>query len=642
MTRSKSMGIGVVCPGRPAFRHTEFLMDSSRRRFLAGIASISYRGAQSAPPSKQSKLSSFDPRARALLASLTPEQKIGQMAQPDQQYLKTIDDIENYHLGSLLSGGDSDPKTGNDITSWTDLYDRYQSRALKATPRIPLLYGVDAVHGHNNVLGATIFPHNIGLGCTRNADLVERAARIACEEVRATGINWAFAPCVAVPQDIRWGRTYEGFSEDPDLVKTLGAAAVRGLQRGSLDNPLAVLACAKHFAGDGGTAFGTGKPKGKNTQARYPLDQGDTEVDEATFRRLFLSPYAACVAAGVASIMPSYSSWNGVKCSGNRKLLTDMLKTEMGFEGFLISDYAALDEMPGDYKRQIAVSINAGMDMVMIPEKYQLFTKLLSELAREGTVPMSRIDDAVLRILRVKFAMGLMDPRRSPLADRALQKSFGSAEHRAVARQCVRESLVLIKNGNGALPLKKNAKRIHFAGKNANDIGNQCGGWTITWQGKSGDVIQGTTILHAARAAIAEGTRITYSPDGSAAEGASAAVAVIGETPYAEMMGDRTNLRLQPDDIAVVNRLKSAGVPVVVVLVSGRPMILDDILPQADAIVAAWLPGTEGSGVADVLFGDFNPTGKLSFTWPRGASATLHRGDPGYEALFSFGYGLSY
>ncbi len=282
--------------------HTELQMHSSRRRFLTGsltaIACASHEYAQDAP-SNQRKLSSFDPQARQLLAALTLEQKIGQMSQPDQKYLKTIDDIENYHLGSLLSGGDSDPPAGNDITSWTDLYDHCQSRALKATPRIPLLYGIDAVHGHNNVLGATIFPHNIGLGCTRNADLVEQAARVTSEEVRATGINWAFAPCVTVPQDIRWGRTYEGFSEDPDLVKILGAAAVRGLERDSLANPLAVLACAKHFAGDGGTAFGTGKPKGKNTEARYPLDQGDTEMDEATFRRLFLPPYASCVEAGV-------------------------------------------------------------------------------------------------------------------------------------------------------------------------------------------------------------------------------------------------------------------------------------------------------------------------------------------------------
>jgi beta-glucosidase len=550
---------------------------------------------------------------------MTLDQKIGQMTQPDQMYLKTLDDIENYHLGSLLSGGDSDPKSGNDLNSWTDLYDHYQSRALHAKPRIPLLYGVDAVHGHNNVLGATIFPHNIGLGCTRNAALVERAARVTSEEVRATGINWAFAPCVAVPQDIRWGRTYEGFSESPDVVKTLGAAAVRGLQRDALDNPLAVLACAKHFAGDGGTTYGTGLRKG--------LDQGETRVDEATLRRVHLPGYATTIQEGVASIMPSYSSWNGVKCSGNKRLLTDILKTEMGFEGFLISDYGAVKQLAGTYKQQIAQSINAGMDMVMVPDNYPEFFTLLRELGNESTVPMSRIDDAVLRILRVKFAMGLMDSKRSPLADRGLHKTFGSADHRSVARQCVRESLVVLKNENHVLPLKKDAARIHVAGKSADNIGNQCGGWTITWQGKSGDVIKGTTILAALRRAAKEPGKVTYSLDGSGAEGATVGVAVVGETPYAEMQGDRTDLHLAAEDVAVVERLKSAGIPVVMVVISGRPLVLDQAISKADAVVAAWLPGTEGDGVSDVLFGSYKPTGKLSFRWP---------------PQFAFGHGLSW
>ena len=620
-------------------------MNPSRRDLLAGaLAGLAASAWQcdAAPASKPRKLTTFDPQVRQLLATFSLEQKVGQMTQPDQMYLKTIDDIENYHLGSLLSGGDSDPKTGNDITSWTDLYDRYQSRALRAKPRIPLVYGVDAVHGHSNVLGATIFPHNVGLGCTRNAGLVERASRITAEEVRATGINWAFSPCVTVPQDIRWGRSYEGFSESPDVVKVLGEAAVRGLQSGGLDNPLAVLACSKHFAGDGGTTFGTGLPTGRSGQNRHQLDRGDTQVDEATLKRVHLQGYITSIQAGVGTIMPSYSSWNGVKCSGNKHLLTDILKREMGFDGFLISDYAALYELPGDYKQQIAQSINAGMDMVMVPEHYQQFHSLLCELTRAGTVPMSRIDDAVTRILRVKFAMGLMDPNRSPLADRSLQKSFGSADHRGVARQCVRESLVLLKNDNGVLPLKKNAKRIHLAGKTADDIGNQCGGWTITWQGASGDTIKGITIRTGVRTAASQGTDVTYSRDGSNAAGATIGIAVIGETPYAEMNGDRSDLRLAAEDVAVVDRLKAAGIPVVVLLVSGRPMIIDDILGKADAVVAAWLPGTEGDGVADVLFGDYRPTGKLSFTWPRGTSTSLHLGDPGYRTLFPFGHGLSY
>ena len=567
---------------------------------------------------------------------MTLPEKIGQMTQPDQMFLKDLDDIEKYHLGSLLSGGDSDPKSGNDLGSWTDLYDHYQSRALKTRLRIPLLYGIDAVHGHNNVLGAVIFPHNIGLGCARDPDLVERAMRITAEEVRATGINWAFAPCVTVPQDIRWGRTYEGFSESPDAVKTLGAAAVRGFQRGALDHPLALLACAKHFAGDGGTAFGTGMPKGRSGE-RYPLDRGDTRVDEATLRKIHLTGYVMAIDAGAMSIMPSYSSWNGVKCSGNAHLLTDILKKEMGFSGFLISDYDAINELPGTYKQQIEQSVNAGMDMFMVPRRYVEFFNTLEELVKEGKVPMARINDAVTRILRVKFALGLMDPHRSALADRTLHKSFGSAEHRAVARECVRRSIVLLKNDNKVLPLAKNA-RLHVAGKSADDLGNQCGGWTITWQGKSGNVTQGTTI----RAAISSRAQVTFSTDGSGAAGATAGIAVIGESPYAEFFGDRTDLHLSAEDVAVVERMKNAGIPVVVVLVSGRPLLIDEILGKADAIIAAWLPGTEGDGVADVLFGEVKPTGRLSFTWPRGDSTSFALGDPGYRTLFPFGHGLNW
>jgi beta-glucosidase len=616
-------------------------MISTRRTFLssslgAALLTIPSRAADAKP----GPFARFDRQARRLLAQMTLEEKIGQMTQPDQSFLQNLDDIEKYHLGSLLSGGDSDPKSGNDLTSWTDLYDRYQSRALKTRLRIPLLYGVDAVHGHNNVLGAVIFPHNIGLGCTRNPKLVEQASRITAEEVRATGINWAFAPCVAVPQDIRWGRTYEGYSESPDVVKALGAAAVRGLQGGSLDSPLAVLACSKHFVGDGGTMYGTGMLKNPRSKERYPLDRGDTRVDEATLRKVHLPGYVTTLAEGVGSIMPSYSSWNGSKCSGDRKLLTNILKDQMGFDGFLISDYAALNELPGSYQDQIERSINAGMDMVMEPEKYREFFDGLRALATSGKVPMSRIDDAVTRILRVKLAMGLMDPNRSPLADRKLHKTFGSPEHRAVARQCVRESVVVLKNDRGVLPLNKNA-RIHVAGKSADDVGNQCGGWTIQWQGKSGGQMKGTSILAGLRK-LAPGAQITNSLDGSGAQGAAVGVAVIGETPYAEFFGDRTDLRLAAADVAVVDALKNAGIPVVVVLISGRPIIVDAILDKADAIVAAWLPGTEGDGVADVLFGDHKPTGKLSFTWPRGDSTSLHLGDPGYRTLFPFGHGLTY
>jgi beta-glucosidase len=578
--------------------------------------------------SKPKSLSSFDPEAKALLARMTLDEKIGQMAQPDQSLLKDPADIEKYFLGSVLSGGSSDPKEGNSLKAWTDMYDGYQAHTRKTRLKIPILYGVDAVHGHNNVLNAVVFPHNIGLGCTRNPKLIEQVQRVTAEEIRATGIQWAFGPCVAVPQDIRWGRTYEGFSEDPKLVSELAGPATRGFQGAGLDDPLGVLACAKHYLGDGGTAYGSTK---------VGLDQGDTRVDEATLRRVHLPGYIKAIEAGVGTIMPSYSSWNGVKCSASKRLLTEILKDELGFQGFLISDYNAIDQVAKDYKEAVGITINAGMDMGMVPGNYREFIAALKELVTEGKVPMSRVDDAVLRILRVKFAMGLMDPKRNQLADRGLWKSFGSAKHRAVARQAVRESLVLLKNEGKTLPLSRQAARLHVAGSNADDIGNQCGGWTIDWQGKSGEVTTGgTTILAAIRNSVSKGTKVTYSKDGSGAAGATLGVVVIGEKPYAEGAGDRADLALAPEDLAAVNTLKAAGIPVVVVVVSGRPLILGDVLGTADAVVAAWLPGTEGQGVADVLFGDHKPSGKLSFTWPKAV------GKGAADPLFAYGYGLTY
>jgi beta-glucosidase len=589
-----------------------------------------------APARTIKPLSAYDAQARELLSKMTLDEKVGQMTQPDQQYLRDISDIGRYHLGSRLSGGGSVPKSGNTLEAWADMIDRYQSEASKTRLGIPLLYGIDAVHGHNNVIGAVIFPHNIGAGCAHNPGLVEEEDRITAEEVRATGINWVFAPCVTVPQDIRWGRTYEGYGETPEMPALLGGAAVRGFQGQDLSDPLSVLACAKHFAGDGGTAWGSG--------LNHKLDRGDTRVDEATLRRIHMQGYISAVRAGVGSIMPSYSSWNGAKCSGNERLLTEILKKELGFEGFLISDYNALDELPEDYKSQVARSINAGMDMVMVPERYREFFETLKQLVGEGKVPMSRIDDAVKRILRAKLALGLMDKNRSPLTDRKLWKNFGSAEHRGVARQLVRQSIVVLKNDHATLPISKQLPRIQVAGKSADDLGNQCGGWTITWQGKSGNVTPGgTTILAAIRNAVSKNTRVTFSMDGSGAAGASLGVVVVGETPYAEMMGDRADLRLAPEDVRAIDNVKRAGVPVVVILLSGRPMIIEDVLGKTDAFLAAWLPGTEGQGVADVLFGDYKPTGKLSFSWPRSMSQVpIHVGSTGYDPLFPYGFGLTY
>ena len=593
-----------------------------------------------APPKK--KLSAYDAEAKALLGTMTLDEKIGQMVQAEQDQVKE-GDIAAYFLGSLLSGGNSDPKT-NSLQDWTDLYDRVQSQTQKTRLKIPLLYGIDAVHGHNNVIGAVIFPHHIGLGATRDAALVEEVERITAQEVRATGIHWVFAPCVAVSRDERWGRSYESFSEDPALVAEMARAAVRGFQGEDLTDPLRVLACAKHYVGDGGTVYGSGTVALETDKTKHwPMDQGDTRLSEADLRRIHMAGYKTAIEEGVGSIMPSYSSWNGERMSGHKHLLTDVLKDEMGFEGFLISDYNAIDALPGNYREQIKASTNAGMDMFMVPSRWKELYGLLKDLAEKGEVPMSRIDDAVLRILRVKYAMGLMDPGRSALADRSLQKSFGSAEHRAVARRAVRQSMVLLKNDKKVLPLAKAAKRIHVAGSNADDIGNQCGGWTISWQGESGaPTTGGTTILAALRAA-AGADRVTYARDGLGAAGADVAVVVVGETPYAEYKGDRDDLSLSKDDRAALANAKKAGVPVVLVVVSGRPLILGDAVDMADAVVAAWLPGTEGQGVADVLFGDYKPTGKLPFSWPRSMEQIpINVGDAKYDPLFAYGFGLTY
>ena len=578
----------------------------------------------------------YDRQVRALLSRMTLQEKIGQMLQAEQDKLAE-GDIEKYSIGSVLSGGSSDPKSGNSLEAWTNLYDSLQSQALKTRLRIPILYGIDAVHGHNNVLNAVVFPHNIALGCTRNPSLVERAARITAIDVKATGINWTFAPCVTVPRDERWGRTYEGFGETPELARDLGAAAVRGFQGNDLSDPLSVLACAKHFIGDGGTSFGTG-PKNQL------LDRGDTKISEQELRSIHMAGYVSAIRAGVGTIMPSYSSWNGVKCSGNKRLLTEILKNELKFEGFLISDYDAIDEMPGDFKTQIETSVNAGMDMFMVPKKFPQLYTLLLELVNEKRVAMSRIDDAVKRILRVKFATGLLDKDRSPLADRKLHSSFGSAEHRQVARECVRETLVLLKNDKRTLPLSKSLRQIVVAGSSADDIGKQCGGWTISWQGKSGNVTGGgTTILAALKQSVSSNTEVVYSPDGSNVSKADAAIVVVGEVPYAEFMGDRASLNLPDEDIAAIERVKRAGIPTVVLLFSGRPIIINRALELSDAFVAAWLPGTEGRGVTDVLFGDYRFKGKLSFSWPRSMDQIpINVGDSDYRPLFKYGFGLEY
>ncbi|HJS23486.1 MAG TPA: glycoside hydrolase family 3 N-terminal domain-containing protein [Pyrinomonadaceae bacterium] len=621
-------------------------MKLNRRNFIEASA-VSVAASLVAPASilksqrraGPGSLRANDANVKALLSRMTLEEKVGQMIQANSASLKDPGDVEKLFLGSILSGGSSDPKTGNSLIDWTDHYDSLQSRTQSTRLRIPILYGIDAVHGHSNVLNAVIFPHNIGLGCSRNPGLVERAARITAIETRATGINWTFAPCVTVPRDERWGRSYEGFGETPELARMMGEAAVRGYQGNDLSDPASVLACAKHWIGDGGTKYGTGRKLRADLQI---LDRGDVVLSESDLRKIHLAGYVSAIKAGVGTIMPSYSSWNGVKCSGSKRLLTEILKEELRFDGFLISDYDAIDEMPGDYKTQIETSTNAGMDMFMVSAKYRELYALLLELVRENRVAMSRIDDAVTRILRVKFAMGLMDAGRSHLADRKLHTTFGSAAHRQVARECVRASLVLLKNEKRVVPVSKNLNRIHVAGKSADDIGNQCGGWTISWQGKSGDQTSGgTTILKAIKETVSPQTMITYSADGANAAGADLGIVVIGETPYAEWMGDRQTLELSEEDVAVVDKMKQAGMPLLIVLISGRPLIIEKVIDKADAFVAAWLPGTEGRGVTDVLFGNFKPIGKLSFSWPRSMNQIpINAGDKNYDPLFAYGFGL--
>ena len=576
-------------------------------------------------------------RVRDLLSYMTLEEKIGQMTQVDRQFLESDNDIGAYFLGSLLSGGGSTPAK-NFPKAWAEMYDGFQNIALSTRLGIPLIYGIDAVHGHNNVVGATIFPHQIGLGCTNNPQLIEDVYRATAVEVAATGIDWNFAPCLAVPRDERWGRTYEGFGETPNIVKSMAAAAVRGLQSERLDSPTSILACAKHFIGDGGTKWGTG--------VNEKLDQGDAQITDQELREIHLPGYLPALEAGVGTIMPSFNQINGEYCHVSKYLLTDLLKKELGFKGFLISDWQALEKMGDDYKANIIRSINAGMDMVMVPgaakdggQTYTNFINLLIESVNEGSISEIRINDAVARILKIKFEMGLFE---RPYSDKTLLSKVGSKEHRKIAREAVKQSLVVLKN-DGVLPLSKDLGHIHVAGKNADDLGNQCGGWTISWQGDSGPITKGTTIYEAIQVAVSSFTNVTYSKNGSGAKGADVGIVIVGETPYATSQGDRKSLALDKKDVATIDRIRKAGVPVVVIIISGRPLIITDELDKWAGLIAAWLPGSEGKGITDVIFGDYNPTGRLSVTWPRSMEQIpINFGDTDYDPLFEYGFGLSY
>ena len=585
-------------------------------------------------------------RAVALVEVLTPAQCFGQMATVDSSRL-TITEVTSALLGSVFSGGSSDPTipgtstVSNHIADWSTMISSYLDVAKGFVPHIGLLYGLDSVHGNNNVQDAVIFPHSIGIGASRNLSVAEQVGHITALEMLGVGANWAFAPTVAAAQDERWGRTYETFGEKDELTSQMGAAVVKGLQNGKLGTPQSVLGCAKHYAGDGNTDTGQ--------------NQGNvTSLDEAAFRRLAIEPYRQAIEAGAGSIMVSYSSYQGTKMTASRYWLTDVLKGELGFQGFLVSDWDAVSQLPGGWREQVKTAFNAGLDMAMLShgnggKTAANLASTLSDLVTSGEIPVPRIKDAVRRILTVKCEMGLLDGDTT--IDPALTNAIGSAEHRAVAREAVRQSLVLLKN-DGTLPLSKTLARIHVTGSGANSLANQCGGWTLGWQGLGSAPGTTTTTGTTVQAAIqnlfgGSGTTVTTSTDGSGAQGADYAIVVVGESPYAEGQGDKPNPTLTTADFATLAKVRAASVPFAVVLFSGRPLILTDpngasAIDQANAFIAAWLPGTEGEGITDVLFGDYKPTGKLSFTWPASlAQIPIHDGD-GQVPLFPYGFGLSY
>jgi beta-glucosidase len=592
-------------------------------------------------------------RVENLLKRMTLEEKIGQMTQVEKNSIAP-GDITKYYIGSILSGGGGSPEK-NTVGAWYEMIEGYQEEAIKTRLGIPLIYGVDAVHGHGNLMNATVFPHNIGLGAANNPELTERIARATSEEILATGIPWNFSPVVAVVQDVRWGRTYEGFSEDTEIVSSLGAAYVRGMQTLHSSDPasqgqtLLALATPKHFVGDGATIWDSSRTD------IYSLDQGNMQSPEDIVRELYLPPYQNAVDAGAMSVMASFSSWKGTKMHAQQKLLTDILKEEMGFDGFVVSDWQAIDQIyPDDYYASVVTSINAGVDMNMVPYDYDQFIDTMKTAVKNGDIPESRVDEAVRRILRVKFALGLFE---HSMPDTMYQATVRSREHLELARQAVRESLVLLRNENNILPLKKDTPVIFVAGKGANDIGLQSGGWTLEWQGKAGNDNEGTTILSGIRMLADPTSRIEFNREGDFSEFKNAdgstliadmGIVVLAENPYAEGVGDEKDISLTENEIKLLESVHSQSESVVVILLSGRPRVITDGLPLAEAWVAAWLPGTEGGGVADVLFGDHPFTGKTAFTWPRSneqlpINVNNSAGKTGCDApLFPFGYGLEY
>ena len=589
-------------------------------------------------------------RVEDLLARMTLAEKIGQMTQIEKNSIN-FTQVAALYIGSVLSGGGGSPAQNN-AEDWAKMVDRYQSSALATRLGIPLIYGVDAVHGHGNLQGATIFPQNIGLGAADDPDLMFRIGQATAEEMWATGIPWNFGPVVAVPQDIRWGRTYEGYSESTDLVTRLAVPYLEGLQNTASETPgnIFALATAKHYLGDGGTTWGTSTTSSMGVQ--YQLDQGDMQMDETQVRALFLPPYQAAVDAGVGSVMASFSSWNGVKMHAQKYWLTDVLKNELGFEGFVVSDWGGIDQISPNYYEAVVTAINAGVDMNMVPYNAPTFISTLTKAVENGDVSMERIDDAVRRILIAKFELGLFE---QPFSRPEFLDTVGSEAHREIAREAVRKSLVLLKNENEALPIDKKTPLIFVAGAGADDIGLQSGGWTIEWQGKPGNITPGTTILGGIQAAVNPETQVIYEQSGLFNEAldedgnlliADVGIVVLAEKPYAEGVGDREDLSLSAAQIGLLNQMQERCKTLVLILLSGRPLVMTEVYPLVDGLIAAWLPGSEGNGVSDVLFGDYPFVGKTPYTWPRDNTQLPinlnNLGDKtGCEApLFPFGYGL--
>ena len=592
----------------------------------------------------------LEKRIDELLATMTVEEKVGQLVQGDIASI-TPEDVRKYRLGSVLAGGNSDPGGKYDATpaQWLAQADAFYEASMDTSQggkAIPILYGIDAVHGQSNIVGATLFPHNIGLGAMRNPELMRKIGEVTAIETRITGMEWAFGPTVAVPQDDRWGRAYEGYSESPDVVASYAGAMVEGLQGkvGSKEflDGTRVIASAKHFLGDGGTTGGK--------------DQGDTALDEATLVRVHAAGYPTAIAAGAQTVMASFNSVNGVRMHGNKPFLTDALKGRMQFGGFVVGDWNGHGQIPGCKNDDCPATINAGLDMAMAPDSWKGFYETTLAAAKAGTISKERLDDAVRRVLRVKFRLGLFEAGKP--SQRAVGGKFellGAPEHRAIARQAVRESLVLLKNNGGVLPLQAK-QRILVAGDGANDVGKQSGGWTLNWQGtgtKRSDFPNADSIYEGIAAqARAAGGDAELSVEGKYTAKPDVAIVVFGENPYAEFQGDIPNLLYKPgndDDLELIKRLKTEGIPVVAVFLSGRPLWMNRELNASDAFVAAWLPGSEGAGIADVLLRkadgnvqhDFK--GKLSFSWPRRADQYANNvGQKDYDPLFKFGFGLTY